>query len=190
MVGRVVNRSGTTSLCRPAAAAVCCAMADDDFFGEQPLDDKGERDREWHALRRKHVKDGYREGSERGHDAQMQAGFDDGFLAGAQATADAGYWLGVSAVLDAFYSRRPKDGVASSDIEALRQARSELEKAANELGTEGDQPVLNTTATKAACDKILKVRDGEEQEDKNEGDSNVGQDKKNDNDKNPALPVN
>ncbi len=66
---------------------------DDDFFGEQdPSSDAALRDREWKALRREHVKAGFREGSERGHDAEMQAGFDSGVLAGAQATADAGFW--------------------------------------------------------------------------------------------------
>lgn len=68
-------------------------MADDDFFGTQDdLDHATERAREWNALRREHVKAGYREGSERGHDAEMQEGFDAGFLVGAKAAADVGYW--------------------------------------------------------------------------------------------------
>ena len=65
----------------------------DDFFGDQNSDDKQQRDIEWNALRQEHVKAGFREGSERGHDTKMQDGFDDGFLAGAKATADAGYWF-------------------------------------------------------------------------------------------------
>ena len=133
---------------------------DDDFFGEQPLDDKAEREREWNALRRKHVKDGYREGSEKGHDAQMQLGFDNGFLDGAKATSDAGYWLGMSAVLDEYYSRQPRDAVTQNDIDSLRQARASLENAVNKLTPEGDQPPLNVNPTKYACNKILNVVKG------------------------------
>lgn len=72
------------------------APEEDDFFGTQELDDATRRAHEWNALRRQHVKAGYREGSERGHDAEMQEGFDAGFLSGAKATADAGYWYVLS----------------------------------------------------------------------------------------------
>lgn len=66
---------------------------EDDFFGEQgSADDAALRERQWAALRKEHMKAGFREGSKLGHEAEMQTGFDAGFHAGAKATADAGFW--------------------------------------------------------------------------------------------------
>lgn len=66
---------------------------DDDFFGEQgPSNEAALREQHWESIRREHVNAGFREGSELGHEAEMQSGFDAGFLAGAQATSAAGFW--------------------------------------------------------------------------------------------------
>lgn len=71
-------------------------MADpteDDFFGDQASsDDAASREQQWKSLREEHLVAGFREGSEVGHEAEMQSGFDAGFLEGAKATADAGFW--------------------------------------------------------------------------------------------------
>lgn len=142
-----------------------CAV-DDDFFGNQTdtaVSRKDEGEREWNALRRVHVKAGYREGSEAGHDAKLQDGFDSGFLAGAKATADAGYWLGVSAVIEAVHGRNKAKknttgttAVSESELEDVREARRRLEKAANGINDDTDGgTALDTSAIRVACTKIV-----------------------------------
>lgn len=137
-------------------------VVDDDFFGDQTAANATDAsEREWNALRRVHVKAGYREGSEAGHDARMQTGFDAGFLSGAKATADAGYWLGVSAVIEAYHARKNKniDIDIDIDIEEVREARKTLEKAANAINENDDDGddggKLDTGAVRAACTKIV-----------------------------------
>lgn len=141
-----------------AQKAAKCSV-DDDFFGDQS-DVQDTRERDWNALRRVHVKAGYREGSEAGHDAKVQSGFDAGFLAGAKATAGAGYWLGVSAVIEAVHGRNkakkaPTDTtVNEGDLEDVRVARRALEKAANAINDDRDTE-LDTAAIRAACTKVV-----------------------------------
>lgn len=66
----------------------------DDFFGDQADDERSEeekRQREWDTLRRLHYNAGLREGGSAAHDAHLQQGFDDGFVAGAQAVAQTAF---------------------------------------------------------------------------------------------------
>lgn len=66
----------------------------DDFFGNQADDERSEeerRQREWDALRRPHYNAGLREGGSAAHDANLQQGFDEGFVAGARAVAQTAF---------------------------------------------------------------------------------------------------
>lgn len=66
----------------------------DDFFGNQADNERSEkenRQREWDALRRLHYNAGLREGGSAAHDANLQQGFDDGFVAGARAVAQTAF---------------------------------------------------------------------------------------------------
>lgn len=72
---------------------------DDDFFGDQDNDqfESENRQREWEALRRPHVKAGIRDNAEPAREAHLQSGFDEGFAAGAKAASEAGFlYVGVS----------------------------------------------------------------------------------------------
>lgn len=66
----------------------------DDFFGDQAdsrENEEARRTRELEALRRPHFTAGVREGVSTAHEASLQDGFDDGFLAGVQAVTEASF---------------------------------------------------------------------------------------------------